>query len=470
MRKLSIPLMLMISTVASFAQKPTSIEGIWEGAVLVGAIKLRLAFHIAKVDSGYTGTLDSIDQGAKAIPLSSAKMAGSDVTFECKSIQATFTGKLDASGESIVGTLKQGAADLPLTLKRVMAATKLNRPQEPKPPFPYDSEDISYPNEHDKIKLGGTLTVPKGGGPFPAVIMATGSGIQDRDESILGHKPFWVIADALSRMGIAVLRVDDRGFGSSTGDPSKATTADFATDTAAGIAYLKSRKDIDPKRIGVLGHSEGGEIAAMLGANNPDVAFIIMMAGPGVNGEELILLQASKIAEAMGYPESADQAAFRKKLFGILKSEPDLEKAKVQLNAVFKDMFDKLTPAEQKEAGSPEKLAATTLPQLANPWMRFFLSYDPRTDLRKIKIPVLAIYGSKDLQVIASQNLPEIKKALQAAGNANFTVTELRGLNHLFQKSETGLPSEYVEIEETINSTALDAIRDWLKRIVLKNT
>jgi hypothetical protein len=318
-------------------------------------------------------------------------------------------------------------------------------------PYPYREEEVTYENKPAAVTFAATLTIPEGKGPFPAVFLITGSGPQDRDEAILGHRPFFVLADYLTRKGIVVLRADDRGFGKSTGSFAAATTADFATDAEAAVAYLKTRGEVDAKKIGLIGHSEGGIIAPMVAARNSDVAFIVMMAGPGVPGDQILPEQHRLIAEANGTsPTQAEKdAAQEKKLLAYVESEKD--------DAVLdKGLREKLAGAV------PEAQLGVAVHQLTSPWMKFFLTYDPVPTLEKVKCPVLAINGEKDLQVPPKQNLPPIRKALAASGNKNYEVDELPGLNHLFQTATTGSVNEYAEIEETMSPVAMEKMASWI--------
>jgi pimeloyl-ACP methyl ester carboxylesterase len=283
------------------------------------------------------------------------------------------------------------------------------------------------------------------------VVLITGSGPQDRDESLLGHKPFLVLSDYLTRHGIVVLRADDRGTAKSTGNFATATTADFATDTEAGIAYLKTRPEVNPRKIGLIGHSEGGIIAPMIAARNPDVAFIVMMAGSGVPGDDILVAQVQAIAESSGKShEDAMKAATRQReLLTLVETEKD----ETVLEAKMKE---KLT------GEVPDAQIGAAIKTLTSPWFRYFMTYDPAIALRKVTCPVLAINGEKDTQVPPAQNLPAIRKALEQGGNKHFEVDELPGLNHLFQTAKTGSPSEYASIEETISPVALDKMSTWI--------
>jgi len=311
---------------------------------------------------------------------------------------------------------------------------------------------VAYDNpQAPGVRLAGTLTKPKGAGPFPAVLLITGSGAQNRDEELMGHKPFLVLADYLTRRGIAVLRVDDRGTAESTGNFKTATTQDFATDTMAGVRYLLGRPEIDKKRIGLIGHSEGGVIAPMVAVKMPEVAFIVMLAGSGVSGAQVIedqVYQGNLLAGIS--PEAAAQnREFEHKILNIVMSDADPEKKILALaegNPALQDNLKRQIPA------------------MRSPWYLYFLAYDPRPTLEKVKCPVLALNGSKDSQVSPELNLPAIEAALKKGGNRDATVQLVPGVNHLFQNAKTGAVSEYREIEETMSPKVLETIAAWIAR------
>jgi pimeloyl-ACP methyl ester carboxylesterase len=382
-----------------------------------------------------------------------------------KQLQTVFDGTLNKEGSEIAGQFKQAGASFPLTLKRVARPTMLNRPQEPKPPFPYDEEEVSYENKRDGVKLAGTLTLPRGKTSFPAVILITGSGPQNRNEELLGHKPFLVLADYLTRQGVAVLRVDDRGVGGSTGSVPNSTSENFAADVLAGIEFLKGRRGINPKQIGLIGHSEGGLVAPMVASQSNDVAFIVLLAGPGLPGEEILYAQGALILKANGASAEAlaKQWATQEMMFTILKQEKDNAAAEKKI----REGFDKqMTSANEAEKTQAKRLMDAQIGMVLSPWFRHFLTYDPRPALARVKCPVLALNGENDLQVPATENLREIEATLKAAGNKDVTVLRLPKLNHLFQTSETGSPGEYGKIEETFAPFALKTIGDWiLKRV-----
>ena len=354
-----------------------------------------------------------------------------------------------------MGTFTQRGYGFPLKFTRSKQATvQIKRPQEPHEPFPYRSEEILFMNQAAKIQLAGTLTIPQKPGKYPVVILITGSGPQDRNEEILGHKPFLVISDYLTRQGYAVLRYDDRGVGKSEGDFASSTSADFATDVNSAIRYALSRSDIDSKQIFLLGHSEGGSIAPAVAAKNKKVSGIILMAGPGLRGDKLLLLQKEKIELAMGIDSSEVQHGLKvfEEVYGlILNSKDD--------NALQQQVYHKL--ASQVDSAMAKNLSV----QICGNWFRYFIRHDPALDLEKVKVPVLALNGGNDLQVPATENLAAIETALKKGGNKNITIKRFPHLNHLFQESDSGLPSEYGTIEQTISAEVLESIVSWLQRI-----
>jgi pimeloyl-ACP methyl ester carboxylesterase len=452
------PLTLDFKRASGEKAKPSDIDGAWMGLLDTGSVKLRVIFHLVNTADGLTATLDSPDQGVASMGTSAVTRDGASLRIEAKAIEGVYQGTINADRSSIDGTWTQGGgAPLQLALKRFTHKDKAElehkRPQNPVKPYPYHEEDVSYENKVQNVTLAATLTIPQGKGPFPGVVLITGSGPQDRDETLLGHKPFLVLSDYLTRHGIAVLRADDRGTGKSTGAFSTATTADFATDTEAGIAYLKIRTEIDPHKIGLIGHSEGGVIAPMIAARNKDVAFIVMMAGTGVPGDQVIVAQGEAIEVASGEkPEvAAKKAATQREIMQLVETEKDQ-------TVLDKELHEKM------KGDVPDAQIGMEIKQLTSPWFRYFLTYDPATALRKVTCPVLAINGSLDKQVLPAQNLPPIRKALEEAGNKHAEVDELPGLNHLFQTAKTGAPGEYAQIEETISPVALDKMATWIAK------
>jgi pimeloyl-ACP methyl ester carboxylesterase len=432
------------------------LDGDWATAIAMpNGASIRLVLHVRTGAGGTVVNLDSPDQLAYGVPVRSFAREGQTVRFTVPaSGNATFEGVLAADRKTIAGTWTGPALKTPLTFtSRPVQTAGPARPQTPKPPFPYRTEEVTV-DSAPGVKLAGTLTLPQGKGPFPAVVMITGSGAQDRDENIFGHKPFAVIADRLTRNGIAVLRMDDRGFAKSTGNFATATDDDFAIDTAADVAYLRTRADIDARRIGLIGHSEGGLVAPKVAAKDPKLAFIVLMAGPGVPLSDVLRAQRAKLMPAMGV--SPEQLKHSQVLFDhaltAMKGAKDEADAKARVLQVAKAEGGDVLP------GDAQKEALAT--QLSSGWMRDLLDYDPAPTLAKVKCPILALNGSKDGQVPPEQNLPAIRAATK--GNPDVTLTELPGLNHLFQTAKTGAVGEYADIEETVAPIALDAMSTWI--------
>lgn len=454
---------------AAAAEEGTDLIGTWAGALEIPGAELEMVFHITSDEDGmWTGTLDVPAQGAMGIPISQVSYQDGEVVFDVALIAGVYSGSFGADGTSLEGIWEQSGMKIPMTLKRTLGEfAGPNRPQEPKPPYPYSGVEVRYPNEEAGIELAGTLTLPEGDGPFPVVLLISGSGPQDRNEELMGHKPFLVLADYLTRRGIAVLRVDDRGVAESTGDFASATTLDFTTDVLAGVDFLKTRPEIDPARIGLIGHSEGGLIAPLAANASSDVAFIVLMAGPGVNGEEISYLQSDLLLRASGAPEEviAQQKALLDDLFAIAKNVEDVDQAIEDMRSVMLAPYVELSEEEFAALGDLETPMMMQIGQFLSPWYQFFMTYDPLPALREVSCPVLAINGSLDLQVPTDPNLLLIEKALEEGGNENFTVLELPGLNHLFQTAGSGSSDEYYLIEETMSPLALTVMGDWLAEV-----
>jgi len=433
--------------------KPSDIDGAWLGTLDTGMVKLRVVFHIWNTDHGLAATLDSPDQGAKGIPVTSVVRDGSKLTLESKPIGGEFVGSINADRTVISGTWTQGGGTLPLILKRVKnpAELKVPRPQNPKGPLPYRQEQVRFEDNQAGVQLAGTLTIPPGKGPFPAVVLIAGSGRQNRNEEVMGHKVFLVLADYLTRKNIVVLRYDKRGVGQSGGNYAAATTADFANDAEAAFNYLRSRPEVDPQKVGLIGHSEGGEIAPMVAARDRNVDFIVMMAGPGVPGAEILVAQSLAISESMGMSreQTTKKADQEQEIMTLVENSKSSEQLQKELH-------------EKLSGTVPEARLGAAIKVFDSPWFRYFVRYDPAPTLEKVKCPVLAMIGQKDVQVPAGQNLPAIRKALTAGGNKDFEAVEMPGLNHLFQPAKTGSPTEYGQIETTIAPLALKKISSWI--------
>lgn len=444
--------------------------GIWQGTLDVGrGNSLRIVFHILQNADSLSGTLDSPDQGAFGIPVTSIDIFSDSIKLNVLSINGYYLGILERDSLKITGTWNQNGFTFPLSLNKTNKVEEVKRPQEPKKPYPYKEEEVKFQNKDAKITLAGTLTLPESGNNFPAVVLITGSGPQDRNEAIMNHKPFLVLADYLTRKGIAVLRYDDRGFGKSGGDFSKATTQDFVSDALAAADYLLSRNEINKKEIGLIGHSEGGLIAPLAAVQSNKIDFIVLMAATGLPGEDILKMQSVLILKANGANDSYIQkiAVFNDKVYTLIKTEKDSTQLREKLENLFENFLNDLPENEKSNLGKdPKKIFESQINLITSPWFKYFLTYDPRPTLRKVKVPVLAIDGSKDLQVPPKEDLEAISKALSEGGNKNYKVKELKGLNHLFQTANTGSPTEYAKIEETIAPKALNTIGDWIIKIV----
>jgi uncharacterized protein len=456
-------LTLSTALLITFCTMAQSFSGLWYGMLKVGGSQLRLTMDVSQTDAGYSGKLISVDQGNTQLPFEWFKTDGNNIHLKTTIANIEYKGTL--KDETITGVFVQGGQAIPLNFSREkLEKFRPTRPQEPKPPFPYKSEDITFTNTRDNISLAGTLTMPSEGTGFPVVVLISGSGPQNRNEELMDHKPFLVLADHLTRNGIAVLRYDDRGVAQSKGDFAAATSADFANDAEAAVAYLKTRKEINPKKIGLIGHSEGGLIAPMVAARNKDVGFIVLMAGPGVPGKDVILLQIELLNKAAGMPASdiEKQVKQTRDAIDILSMQGDSAVMMSAYWAYAKRSYTELPDSVRKMVSAEQY--AKQFSTMTTPWFRYFLSYDPATSLEKVKVPVLALNGTKDLQVWAPQNLPAVEKALKKGGNKKYLIKELPNLNHLFQEAGTGSAAEYSIIQQTLSPLLLDEITNFLKQ------
>jgi len=460
MIRIIITLLLTIFsfTASLFSQE---ITGDWYGKLDIQGTALRINFHVNEKEGVYTTTMDSPDQGAMGIPTDKTTFLNNTITISLKKLGVTFNGALNM--DEIKGIFSQSGMKLPLNLsrKKIEAIKPKARPQDPKEPFNYIAEEITFVNKSaNNIKLSGTLTIPNGIKNPPVAVLISGSGPQNRNEELLNHRPFLVLADYLSSNGIAVLRFDDRGVAKSEGVFKDATSADFATDVEAAVAYLQTRTDINTKKIGLIGHSEGGFIAPMVAAKNKKIAFIVSLAGTGVDGAEVLRTQANKAMELEGTAQ--DHINFNDKMtkyiYGLLKKEKN--------NAVLKQKMTAYLKNARNEA--PKSIAAVLtddgitkqIKTITSPWMSYFIKTDPKQFLCKVKCPVLAINGEKDFQVLPELNLNGFKNSLKKSKDV--TTLELKGLNHLFQTCKTGTFNEYAQIEETFSPKALKIIGDWI--------
>ncbi len=453
---IAVAAVLLLIDVGASAPGDDEIVGDWFGSLVAAGGQLRLKLQIAADGSqALKAVLVSIDQGGAVIPASKVSRQGSVWYIEFERISGIFVGELgtDAGSPKLAGTWTQNGVALPLTFRRTDQAPPIARPQVPKKPYPYREEAVSFENSKAPAKFAATLTLPPGKGPFPAVVLIKGSGPHDRDETVFDHKPFLILADYLTRRGIATLRYDDRGVGGSTGDRSRATTLDFTDDALAGLAFLTTRPEIDHARIGLVGHSEGATIASIAATKSNDVAFIVMLAGIGVVGEEVLYLQGWKLLERQGASKEAvaRERAIQEGSFSAVKQEKDDVAAEKRIREVCRSA-----------GGMTDAAIALTVKQVTSPWLRFFLTLDPRPTLEKVRCPVLALNGGKDTQVTPKENAPAVEAALKAGGNRDCTVRILPGLNHLFQTCNTGMLNEYGQIEETFAPSALQVIGDWI--------
>lgn len=463
-------LVLVLAVAAAWPMPSVAQEGqteVWEGSVdlsSAGGTQLDFVVRFARDESGaLSATIDIPAQGAEGLPLVDVEYGSERLAFTLEATpRAVF--EADRDGDRATGTLTQGI-ELPLEMERLAEGERAGpeRPQHPRPPFPYLAEEVVYRNPADDSELAGTLTVPEGDGPHPAALLITGSGLQDRDETIFGHKPFLVIADHLTRAGVAVLRVDDRGIGGSTGSVEGVTAEIFVSDVLAGVRFLGSRPEIDASGIGLIGHSEGGMLAPMAAVEAPgEVAWMVLLAGTGIPGSELMPMQLSGILRAAGVPDASveRQVAIQEAMIRLILEDAPESAIREQVEALILEQAGGTV-----EAGSDAFRTAvdTTLRQVTSAWYRRFLRLDPRDYLRRVEVPVLALNGSLDLQVPAGPNLRAIAEALRAGGNPDVTVRELDGLNHLFQPATTGLVAEYGVIEQTFAPSALETIADWVR-------
>lgn len=519
-------LLLLFSTLAFSQNKEITgkIAGSWLGTLSIKDQSLRLVLNIALNEKNETiVTLDSPDQGAKEIPGILTKLTDDSIVVVVKSIAGKYSGKIATRDSEISGIWQQGGITLPLVLKKTDQKPSINRPQEPKPPFPYDTQEVTLANPLAKIKLSGTLTLPKGLNSYPLVVLISGSGPQNRDEELLGHKPFLVLADFLTRNGIGVLRYDDRGTGKSEGKFEMATTLDFVSDASAAVDFLKNflqkrssgrssdvqevstnaKLAVDKNtsgqngsvdlsegelvaatlasdvqgvsanaqlavdrstsgQIGLVGHSEGGLVASILASQREDISTIVLLAGPGLPGEQILMMQSEINGKVLGYDDTRIRKNLdvNQKIYSVLKKYPDKAEASAKIKLLLEKNYLNLPK------GDPEKMTGAEIDQVVksstSPWFRFFLTYDPASALSKVKCPVYALNGSNDFQVSPKENLQAIEKALVLGGNSNYSVEEIQGVNHLFQTTDNGSTANYGAIEETMSVDVMKKILNWI--------
>ncbi|MFT7678324.1 MAG: pimeloyl-ACP methyl ester carboxylesterase [Planctomycetota bacterium] len=469
-RKLSTAVLLALLPPIFSAQEPAQpapqLREAWVGELEIGPMRVVMQFRILDLpDGGTQAYFDSISENRRDMRATWSLEDGA-LAFDVASIGATYRGAVDAATGSASGQFEQGGRKFSMSLQRqAMAYENPNRwelrPQRPQAPFPYSVEEVSFPSTAPGVTLAGTLTLPAGERPHPVVVLISGSGPQDRDETFMEHKPFLVLADYLSRRGMAVLRYDDRGTAKSTGDFGAATSADFAVDVSAAMDFLQQHAAIDPAKVGLIGHSEGGLIAPMVASSREDVAYMVLLAAPGISGQDISLSQSAAMNRAAGGTEQEIEFAkdVQEQLFDTVRAAAPNQDLRSQLAITLTEQLADLPDDLRVQVRGAFENSFSTL---ISPWFRFFVAYDTSEALRQVRCPVLALNGEKDIQVLAELNCPAIEAALLAAGNQDFEVVRLPGLNHLFQACETGAMSEYASIPETINPLVLERVGGWL--------
>ena len=458
--------MFFLFSVGAGLQAQLIEAGSWYGKLQFPGQSLRLVIHLEETETGWDGSLDSPDQNITGIEADEISVNGNDLSFRIDRLQASYHGTAEEDEEgniSIVGTFSQAGFEIPLTLgKEELEGPK--RPQTPKGPYSYTVKDVAFESPETGITLMGTLTIPKTGGPFPGVVLISGSGPQDRDETIAGHRPFHVIADVLSRQGIAVLRYDERGIGESEGEFSTATSYDFSLDAEAALNYLISREETIEEKCGFAGHSEGGLIAPMIAARKEETGFIILLAGPSIPGREVLDSQSDEMLGKAGIAQSTrdEFIGIRQSVYQILQSTPSDSMFKEKISAQADSLLSPLSGSEKLMLGLNEETLADQFGILATPWFRYFLEYDPYPALEQVSCPILALNGDLDVQVLPDPNLTRIESLLEEGGHPASRAVLLEGLNHLFQPAETGMPVEYASIETTFDPETLDLMASWI--------
>lgn len=478
MKKYSLFLLTIFCVLNIGAQE---ITGNWLGKLKVGAVELRIVFHIKKTDQGFTCTFDSPDQKAFGLQVNKTELLQDSLHLEIAIIKGGYHASWNGK-DSLTGIFRQGPASFPLNMSRTtitnFSKTEIQiRTQTPSKPFGYIVENVEYENANKNVHYGATLTKPNNQTVFPTVIIITGSGMQDRDGSMFGHQTYAVLADLLTKQGVAVLRVDDRGIGKSTYgngvDPTTLTSIDFAQDVNNSIDYLLSRNDIDKNKIGLVGHSEGGMIAPMVAVKNKSVAFMVLLAGPGIKGQEIwnFQMRRSMIKPNLSEADQALAANIINKINEPFSKSTDLNTIQTMMKSNYSEWKKNISDAKEQEIllANPEesflKLAQQYRGGLA--WLNYFLNYEPAENLTKIKIPVLALNGTNDIQISSKENLASIDAALKKGGNKKYQIKELVGLNHLFQTASSK-DQAYDAIEETFSPVAASIAANWILTVALK--
>lgn len=457
------------AAMAPSARQEAPIVGTWAGTIEIpqtGA-SLWIVFHVAPSEEGsFSATMDSPDQGATGIPVGQVAIRGDSVRLEVTAVGGTYRG-VKTGADEIEGVWQQQGLTVPASLERSEESGEPRPPQEPEPPFPYRTEEVRYENPEGGFDLAGTLTLPEGEGPFPGTVLVSGSGPQDRDGTVFGHRPLLVLADRLTRAGVAVLRADDRGVDASGGSLEGATTEDLAGDALAGVRYLVDHAAVDSLALGLVGHSEGALVAPMAADRSSLVSCLVLLAPPGLPGDQILPLQARAVMEAGGASEEEVESALENQgqIFRIVRSASDSDEARRLVREHLERRVSGMTEEERARSGltnaNRESWIQAQVDQVASPWFRHFLRHDPAAVLERVDVPVLALLGGLDLQVPPEENLPAVREALERSDSPEVTVLELGGLNHLLQPAETGSPAEYGRIETTMAPRALEEITSW---------
>ncbi|MCT4700167.1 alpha/beta hydrolase family protein [Tenacibaculum haliotis] len=460
---IAIIFFITVTITSVFSQ---DVSGTWNGIAKRGTKEITFVFNITQHNNTYSTTMSVPTFRVSGIKPTKTTFVNEKLIINGSNVGMYYEGIYNKEAKQFEGTYKEGGIEMALHLKK--GAIKIEdskRPQEPVKPYPYYEEVVVFNNKEAKVSLAGTLTLPNKNGKFPVVILISGSGPQDRDESFMGHKPFLVLSDHLTKQGIGVLRFDDRGHGKSTGDFGNATTEDFSKDVLSAITYLKTRKDIDAKKIGLIGHSEGGIIAPLAANNSKDVAFMVLLASTGISGTELSVMQSKTLRQ---FPVK-DEVAYEKntrKAIAIVTSNKSTSEIKKELTAHYNNFIRPILTSLNVPEKNINAFIKNQLKTSLKPWSRYFLQYNPADEIEKLKIPVLSLNGSKDTQVNAKINQEGIRKALIKGGNKAYKIVELENLNHFFQECETGRMDEYRKIEQTISPKVLELVSSWVLNVV----
>ncbi len=456
MKNLSIVIIFILTAINGFGQ---NMDGDWTGKVNPGqGDGIEFVFHISEIDEGLKTVIDIPSKRIVNLQPKLTIFRNDSLYVDGSNLGFIYRGKIRK--EQITGVFKEGVNELELNLIRGTSTQKssISRPQEPVKPYPYIEEEVIFINPSEGITLAGTLTLPHKDGVFPAVVLITGSGPQDRDETFAEHKPFLVLADYLTRYGIAVLRYDDRGVGKSSGVHSLANTYDFALDALSAVDFLKTRPEVSS--IGIIGHSEGGIIAPIVANQSKDISFIISMAGTAIPGSELIIRQAIDM-RGFPVPDERTYEANIREAIRIAATDEELSIIKSKLKTHYENNFSSILLPMTGSVEKMNEVIVNIIETRTSPWIRYFYNYNPADEFEKVDCPVLHINGNKDVQVNASQNQKALKEALEKGKNTDYEIVEFEGLNHFFQECKTGTMDEYSQIEQTISPMVLEKISEW---------